>query len=147
MFVSSEDWIGNGQERNGEGGRTYCNLQSIYPLVTYHNPILLSRNSYLQFTMFLSRVATPLARRAACCTIFNASGASITRRSMAATIQEALTAEDARQVSCYNEIDFSISEDAPVLDAVQKFSAYNIGCLVTTDADGTSRYCVNITCT
>eukprot|EP00980_Cylindrotheca_fusiformis_P018596 scaffold6162_cov154-Cylindrotheca_fusiformis.AAC.6 len=52
------------------------------------------------------------------------------------TIQEALTAEDARKISCYSEIDYAINEDAPVLDAVQKFAAYNIGCLVTTDANG-----------
>lgn len=54
------------------------------------------------------------------------------------TIQEALTAEDARKISCYSEIDYAINEDAPVLEAVQMFSAYNIGCLVTTDSKGRS---------
>lgn len=54
------------------------------------------------------------------------------------TIAEALTAEDARKISCYSEIDYAINEDAPVLDAVQMFSAYNIGCLVTTDSKGRS---------
>ena len=34
-------------------------------------------------------------------------------------------------------MDYTISEDATVLDAVQKFAAYNIGCLVTTDSNGT----------
>lgn len=53
------------------------------------------------------------------------------------TIQEAMTADDARKISCYSSIDYSIDEDATVLDAVQKFAAFNIGCLVTTDADGT----------
>ena len=52
---------------------------------------------------------------------------------------QALTAEDARQVSGYAGIDYSIPEDATVLDAVQKFAAYNIGCLVTTDESGTYR--------
>jgi predicted transcriptional regulator len=56
-------------------------------------------------------------------------------RSMS-TIAEALTAEDARKVSGYSGIDYSISEDATVLDAVQKFAAYNIGCLVCTDSKG-----------
>jgi predicted transcriptional regulator len=54
------------------------------------------------------------------------------------TIKEALTAEDARKISGYSEIDYTINEDATVLDAVQKFSAYNIGCLVTTDSKGRS---------
>ena len=54
------------------------------------------------------------------------------------TVEEALTAEDARRVSGYSEIDYTIAEDASVLDAVQKFAAYNIGCLVTTDASGKS---------
>jgi len=34
------------------------------------------------------------------------------------------------------EIDYTINEDLPVYDAVQKFAAYNIGCLVTVNADG-----------
>ena len=55
---------------------------------------------------------------------------------------QALTAEDARQVSGYAEIDYSIAEDATVLDAVQKFAAYNIGCLVTTDPSGTYGKCI-----
>lgn len=46
------------------------------------------------------------------------------------------TAEEAAAMSGYADIDFAISENAPVLDAVQKFAAYNIGCLVTTDDKG-----------
>ena len=49
------------------------------------------------------------------------------------------TADDALKYSGYSEIDFTIKEDAPVYDAVQKFAAFNIGCLVTTDAAGKSR--------
>ena len=56
------------------------------------------------------------------------------------TIEEALTAEDARKISCYSEIDYAVSENAPVLDAVQKFAAFNIGCLVTTDEAGMFRF-------
>lgn len=48
------------------------------------------------------------------------------------------TAADAAALSGYSEIDFVIKEDATVLDAVQKFAAYNIGCLVTTDSAGRS---------
>lgn len=52
------------------------------------------------------------------------------------TVHEALTAEDARMVSGYSSIDYTIKEDATVYDAVQKFAAFNIGCLVVTDAAG-----------
>jgi predicted transcriptional regulator len=35
--------------------------------------------------------------------------------------------------SCYHKIDFKISEDACVKDAVNRFTAFNIGCLAVTD--------------
>lgn len=54
-----------------------------------------------------------------------------------ATVKEASTVSDALKFSGYSEIDFTIPEDAKVYDAVQKFAAYNIGCLVVTDAAGT----------
>lgn len=43
---------------------------------------------------------------------------------------------DAWNKSCYHEMDFTISEDSSVFDAVQKFSAYDVGALVTVDAKG-----------
>ena len=46
------------------------------------------------------------------------------------------TVSDALKFSGYSEIDFTIQEDAKVYDAVQKFAAYNIGCLVVTDKAG-----------
>ena len=55
------------------------------------------------------------------------------------TVHEALTAEDARAVSGYSSIDYTINEDATVYDAVQKFAAFNIGCLVVTNESGV--YC------
>lgn len=35
--------------------------------------------------------------------------------------------------SCYHKIDFKISEDASVKDAVNRFTAFNIGCLAVID--------------
>jgi CBS domain-containing protein len=35
--------------------------------------------------------------------------------------------------SCYHRIDFKISEDASVKDAVSRFTTFNIGCLAVTD--------------
>jgi hypothetical protein len=81
------------------------------------------------FTM-LSRAA-PLARIAT---------RSIARpagfRAFTAVPIDVSTAADAAALSGYSEIDYIIKDDATVLDAVQKFAAYNIGCLVTTDAAG-----------
>lgn len=57
------------------------------------------------------------------------------RRSMV-TIQESPSAHDAWKKSCYFEIDYAISENAMMYEAVQKFSAYDIGCLVTTNDEG-----------
>ena len=60
----------------------------------------------------------------------------VASRSFVTTVHEALTAEDARAVSGYSSIDYTISEDATVYDAVQKFAAFNIGCLVVTNKSG-----------
>ena len=34
------------------------------------------------------------------------------------------------------DIDYTINENDTVYEAVQKFAAYNVGCLVTVDAEG-----------
>mmetsp|Transcript_7730 Transcript_7730/g.22421 ORF Transcript_7730/g.22421 Transcript_7730/m.22421 type:complete len:192 (+) Transcript_7730:140-715(+) len=52
------------------------------------------------------------------------------------SLEDVMTADDANKLSGYHDIDYTITEDAPVIDAVQKFAAYNIGCLATTDASG-----------
>ena len=54
---------------------------------------------------------------------------------MTTTIDDALlTADDAFKKSGYIAIDYTINEDAFVYDAVQKFAAFNIGCLVTVNS-------------
>lgn len=85
---------------------------------------------HFYFTM-LSRAATSFARRSVV-------ASSIAAPRALTTVSEAIgaTADDALKFSGYQSIDFTIREDAPVYDAVQKFAAYNIGCLVTTDAAG-----------
>ncbi|KAL3936420.1 MAG: hypothetical protein SGBAC_008262 [Bacillariaceae sp.] len=52
------------------------------------------------------------------------------------TIQEAMTADDARKISCYSGFDYAIDEDSMVIDAVQKFAAFKVGCLVCVDGSG-----------
>ena len=59
-----------------------------------------------------------------------------TTRSFSSAIEENLSAKDAWQKSCYVQIDYTISEEATVYDAIQRFAAYDIGCLVTVDAEG-----------
>jgi len=35
--------------------------------------------------------------------------------------------------SCYNKVDYKINKDASVKEAVERFTAFNIGCLAVTD--------------
>lgn len=46
------------------------------------------------------------------------------------------TAEHAWNKSCYSGMDYTISDDATVFDMVEKMAAYDVGCLVTKDAEG-----------
>ena len=48
------------------------------------------------------------------------------------------SAKSAWEKSCYFEMDFTIPEDASVYEAVQKFAAYDVGCLVTMNTEGKS---------
>ena len=57
-------------------------------------------------------------------------------RSFSSAIEDSLSAKDAWQKSCYVQIDYTISEEATVYDAIQRFAAYDIGCLVTVDSEG-----------
>jgi len=50
--------------------------------------------------------------------------------------KSAASAIDAFKLSCYLDIDYTISEDATVYDAVQKLSAYDVGALVTVNSSG-----------
>lgn len=52
------------------------------------------------------------------------------------TLEESIEASQAYKKSCYMAINFTIDEERTVYEAVQRFSAYNIGCLVTTDSTG-----------
>jgi predicted transcriptional regulator len=79
----------------------------------------------------VARVASRQLTSPACAPV-----AALTRLQPLSTVAECATANDALKYSGYSEIDFTIKEDATVYDAVQKFAAFNIGCLVTTDAAG-----------
>jgi len=57
------------------------------------------------------------------------------RRTMG-TLEESVAASEAWEKSCYLAIDFTVDENATVYEAVQKLSAYNVGCLVTVDSKG-----------
>ena len=61
-------------------------------------------------------------------------------RSFSTAIEESLSARDAWQKSCYVQIDYTINEDLTVYDAIQRFAAYDIGCLVTVDSAGAFRH-------
>lgn len=61
------------------------------------------------------------------------------RAGFAQTVKEGLTATDAWSKSCYSDMDYTINENLPVYEAVQKFAAYNVGCLVTTNDEGENK--------
>ena len=82
-------------------------------------------------------IASQVARR--CATSGSAARHQLTLRAgFAQTVKEGLTATDAWSKSCYSDMDYTINENLPVYEAVQKFAAYNVGCLVTTNDEGES---------
>lgn len=62
------------------------------------------------------------------------SGSRIIMRKMSSTTMP-VSAMDVFKKSCYHKIDFKISEDSPVQEAVNRFTAFNIGCLAVTDSN------------
>jgi hypothetical protein len=52
------------------------------------------------------------------------------------TVEKSGSVMDAWKKSCYYEMDFTISEEEKVFDAVKKFSAFDVGALVTTNEAG-----------
>ena len=69
---------------------------------------------------------------------FSALSPSMTQFRSMGTLEESVEASQAYKNSCYLQIDFTINEEDTVYEAVQRFSAYNVGCLVTTDSKGKS---------
>lgn len=89
----------------------------------------------------LSRATTTFTRK--CCKSAssllakNAQATSIASSArFMTTLEESPSAKSAWEKSCYFEMDFTIPEEALVYEAVQKFAAYDVGCLVTTDPNG-----------
>ena len=100
---------------------------------TYIDLIIFQRSLISSpITMFslASRVARPVAAQAARRHQLQLSAG------FAQTVKEGLTATDAWNKSCYSEIEYTVNENDPVYEAVQKFAAYNIGCLVTVNDEG-----------
>ena len=56
------------------------------------------------------------------------------------TVAENPSAADAWKKSCYLEIDFTIHEEDLAIEAIHRLAAYDIGCLVTVDDQGTTFY-------
>ena len=84
-------------------------------------------------------IASQVARRCATSPALASSAARhqlTLRAGFAQTVKEGLTVTDAWSKSCYSEMDYTVNENLPVYEAVQKFAAYNVGCLVTTNDEG-----------
>mmetsp|Transcript_55 Transcript_55/g.70 ORF Transcript_55/g.70 Transcript_55/m.70 type:complete len:196 (+) Transcript_55:356-943(+) len=85
-----------------------------------------------------NRAATTFSRscsRSASSLLSRNATASQATRSMG-TLEESPSAKSAWEKSCYFEMDFTIPEESTVYEAVQKFAAYDVGCLVTTNPHG-----------
>lgn len=54
-------------------------------------------------------------------------------RYLSSTLNTSTTAMNVYKKSCYFKIDFRINEESTVAEAVNRFSAFNIGCLAVTD--------------
>ena len=88
-------------------------------------------------------IASQVARR----TVGSAARHQLTLRAgFAQTVKEGLTATDAWSKSCYSDMDYTINENLSVYEAVQKFAAYNVGCLVTTNDEGENHLWIFIVC-
>jgi len=61
---------------------------------------------------------------------------SIRPFSAVGSVEQELMASDAWKKSCYMEIEYTIDDELSVYDAVQRMSAFDIGCLVTVDSAG-----------
>lgn len=93
---------------------------SLIHLANTPSTIIPSNLSFISLTM-LSRVALRTASRVSAPAV------------RLFSVEKAMTAEDALARSGYKSIDYTINEEATVYDAVHKFAAFNIGCLVTVD--------------
>lgn len=63
-------------------------------------------------------------------------GTAVSRNRTMVSIKDSPEASIAYQKSCYFEIDFTINDGLPVGEAIKKFSAFDIGALVTVDDSG-----------
>jgi len=55
------------------------------------------------------------------------------QRRALSNVSRAVSALSVFEKSCYRKVDFRISEDKSVKDAVIRFTAFNLGCLAVTD--------------
>lgn len=70
---------------------------------------------------------------------FNAASASSIQSNQKAyfgTAEKSGSIIDAWKKSCYNEMDYTISEEATVFEAVEKFAGYDVGALIALDSEG-----------
>ena len=56
-----------------------------------------------------------------------------TRRFLSTTTRLPASAINLFKTSCYNKVDFKISKESTAKDAINRFTAFNIGCLAVTD--------------
>lgn len=114
-----------------------------FSLFTFHSsppPHITSKsNSFASATCnsikMLRTVTKSLCRVSKSAVIARAAPVSLQTANLG-TAEKKGSVVDAWNKSCYHEMDFTISEDLTVYDAVERFSAYDVGALVTIDSAG-----------
>lgn len=89
----------------------------------------------LQTRRASTAVATKIPRASTTCT-HNLSSPPRFQQRRLSTLEGSFDATDAWKKSCYFQIDYTINQECTVYEAIQRFAAFDIGCLVTVDDIG-----------
>lgn len=69
-------------------------------------------------------------------TLFKGAAFQATQKACFGTAEKRGSVMDAWKKSCYFEMDYTISENASVYEAVEKFAGYDVGALIAVDTEG-----------
>ena len=126
--------IQNRQESVRERERSY--QYYVYPLIKHFTTFYNNMNNKLITSLFTKQIKNITNGVQASRTFTSAATRVTTPREDITEVSQHASASTAWEKSCYNKIDYTIEDDLSVYEAVQRFSAYNVGALVTTKGSG-----------
>ncbi len=68
--------------------------------------------------------------------LFKGAASQATQKASFGTAERKGSVMDAWKKSCYFEMDYTISENSTVYEAVEKFAGYDVGALIAVDTEG-----------